>query len=91
MSSRRSTSGLADNSVITEWIDEVLGFTIAFTREEGDRFLNAESQRRLQLEVGECVVLVKKDRLMIYYVPALMAMLRTCRKLINKQTLNVTL
>jgi hypothetical protein len=47
MSSRRAPSGLADNGVITEGIDVVLGFTVALTREEGDRFANVESQRRL--------------------------------------------
>jgi hypothetical protein len=59
MSSRRAPFGLADNGVITEGIDVVLGFTVAFTREEGDRFANVESQCRLSLEVGEGVVLAR--------------------------------
>jgi hypothetical protein len=63
MSSRRSTSCLADNSVITEWIDVVLEFTFEFTREEGDCVANVESRRRLQLEVGECVVLARGRQL----------------------------
>jgi hypothetical protein len=44
--------------MIVELIDMVLKFTIPFAREEWDHFANVKSQRRLQLKVGECVVLV---------------------------------
>jgi hypothetical protein len=45
------SSGLADNGVITEGIDVVLGFTIAFTREEAD--CNSRLVKVLYLLVGD--------------------------------------